>query len=341
MRGRDVTAQGPSDVARALTADGAARRDRVGFSHAALLYRGGDGDVAQAAAVARRAMYAGAPLHVAVPGRTMRLLHEALPTLFRLALTSAILADMAELGRNPARIIAEGQSFADAHPREQVYCLWEPAWPGRSAAELLEVATHEALCNVAFRGRAMTVVCLYDTTRLPAEVIGDAERTHPVVISSGPRRDSPAYLGPGRLPPACDDPLPPPARDTVSVTFDGQLGQVREFAANQACAAGLDSGRARDLVLAVSEIAANALGHAAGGGVVRSWYTGEELVCQIEDRGHIADPLAGRRRRPADARGGHGLWLVNRVCDLVERRTSAAGTITRLHMRRGAGPRGA
>jgi anti-sigma regulatory factor (Ser/Thr protein kinase) len=90
------------------------------------------------------------------------------------------------------------------------------------------------------------------------------------------------------------------------------------------------------MVLAVSEIAANALGHAAGGGIVRSWCTNDEMVCQVEDRGHISDPLAGRRRQPADARGGHGLWLVNRVCDLVERRTGPAGTITRLHIRRTA-----
>ncbi len=337
MSGRDVTAEGPADVARALAADGAALRDGAGFSHAALLYHGGDGDLGLAAAVARRAAYVGAPLHVAVPSRTMRLLRAALPP----TLPHVLVADMAELGRNPARIIADGQSFADAHPGERVYCLWEPAWPGRSAAELHEVTRHEALCNVAFRGRAMTIVCLYDATRLPAEAVADAERTHPVVISYGPERDSPAYLGPGRLPPRCDDPLPPPARETASVAFDGQLGPVREFTAQQARAAGLDSVRASDLVLAVSEIAANTLGHAVGGGVVRSWYTTEELVCQIEDCGHISDPLAGRRRRPADARGGHGLWLVNRVCDLVERRTSAKGTITRLHMRRGAGPRGA
>ena len=211
--------------------------------------------------------------------------------------------------------------------------IWEPAWPARSTVELLEVIRHEALCNLAFRGREMTIVCLYDTSRLTSDVISDAERTHPVVLSSGYQRASSSYLGPGQLPPGCDDPLLPPAQDTVFVTFDGHLGPVREFSASQARAAGLDSARAGDLVLAVSELAANAIGHAAGGGVVRSWRTADEMLCQVEDDGHIADPLAGRRLQPADAPGGHGLWLVNRVCDLVERRTGPAGTITRLHMR--------
>jgi hypothetical protein len=30
--------------------------------------------------------------------------------------------------------------------------------------------------------------------------------------------------------------------------------------------------------------------------------------------------------------GGHGLWLVHQVCDLVEIRSGDAGTTIRLHM---------
>ncbi len=329
MSGRDWTADGPADVARAPTAPGALLPDLAGFAHSALLYDGSDQDLGWATAIVRRAAESGAPLHIAVPGRTMRLVSEAL----RPSSRQAFLADMTDLGRNPARIIPAAQSFGDEHPGEHVYCVWEPAWPARSSAELVEVTRHEALCNLAFRGREMTIICLYDTSRLPACVIKDAQRTHPVVVSSGYQRPSTSYLGPGRLPPGCDDPLPPPAKDAAFVAFRGHLGPVREFSASQARAAGLVSSRASDLVLAVSELAANAIGHAAGGGVVRSWCTDEEILCQIEDYGHIADLLAGRRRQPADAPGGHGLWLVNRVCDLVERRTGPAGTITRLHMR--------
>jgi anti-sigma regulatory factor (Ser/Thr protein kinase) len=332
MSGRDLTAGGPADVVRGLTSDGTALRDVAGLSHAALLYDGRDGDLEAGAAVAGRATDAAAPLHVVVTAPTMDWVRAAVTR----AAPTTVLVDMADLGRNPARIIPSGQSFADEHPGEHVYCLWEPAWPARSAAELLEVARHETLCNVAFSGRPMTIVCLYDTARLPAEVISDAERTHPVVVASGAQHSSPGYLGPGRFPPGTDDPLPPVDQHAVSVTFEGRLGPVRDFCASQAQAAGLPPARVSDMVLAVSEIAANALGHAAGGGIVRSWCTTDEMVCQVEDRGHIADPLAGRRRQPADARGGHGLWLVNRVCDLVERRTGPAGTITRLHIKRTA-----
>jgi len=66
--------------------------------------------------------------------------------------------------------------------------------------------------------------------------------------------------------PAAISRCPPPADDAASVEFDGHLGPVREFSADQGRAAGLDPRRVTDLVIAVSEIAANALGHAGGAG---------------------------------------------------------------------------
>ena len=54
------------------------------------------------------------------------------------------------------------------------------------------------------------------------------------------------------------------------------------------------------------------------------WTAGNELICQIEDTGHITDPLAGRGQAPVEARGRHGLWLVRQVCDLVELRSGPA-----------------
>jgi len=75
--------------------------------------------------------------------------------------------------------------------------------------------------------------------------------------------------------------------------------------------------------------------HAGGDGTVQIWHTAEELICQVADRGQITDPLAWHRARSELALGGKGLWLVNQLCDLVQVRTSQAGTVARLHMRRG------
>src|SRR5215468_2676633 len=330
MSGPDTASDGLVDVAMGPTARGGDARHAVGFSHAALFYHSGREDQTAVTAIVRGAADSCAPLHVAVRRQTTRLISVA----WRSPPAGSRIVDMTELGRNPARIIPAGLSFGDQNPGRHVYCVWEPAWASRSGAELSEVIRHEALCNLAFRGRPMTVICLYDIAQLSAGYIADAERTHPAVISDGHRRASAYYLGAGRLPPGCDDPLPPPPADAEVVAFNGYLAPVRAFSARLGTAAGLTTTRISDLVLAVSEVAANALGHGDGSGVVTAWCTTDEFVCQIEDRGYIADPLAGRRRQSADAPGGHGLWLVNRVCDLVERRSGPDGTITRLHMRR-------
>jgi anti-sigma regulatory factor (Ser/Thr protein kinase) len=327
MEGRDVMAGHAAGVTE-LTNRRAEPARVGGLNHTVLLF-GDDGEYrAGLAEFARAAVAAGAPMQMVLPWQRVQIARGAVATLpLRLAID-----DMADVGRNPARLIPAGRSFADDHPGEHVYCLWEPAWAARSAAERREIARHEGLCNLAFCDRAMTVLCLYDTAKLGAELIADVERTHPVVISRGRSRPSASYLGPGRLPPSCDLPLPLPAPGAESLSFTDQLGSVREFVARHAGVAGLSLARGRDLTLAVSEIAANAVNY-ADGGVIRVWRADGELICQIEDSGFISDPLAGRRQRPPDAPGGHGLWLVNLVCDLVERRTAPAGTTTRLHMR--------
>jgi anti-sigma regulatory factor (Ser/Thr protein kinase) len=300
-----------------------------GVSHTALLYRSTQEYLSGLTEFVRRAAEADAPLQVVLPHTSTLMARGAFPVLS----SRAQLADMTELGRNPARLIPAAQAFAAEHPGERSYHLWEPAWPRRSAAEQNEVIRHEGLCNLAFGDQPMTVLCLYDAGRLSPELIANAELTHPALILAGQRQESRGYLGPGGIPADCDGPLPPPAPEAESLTFTDQVSLVREFCARHARAAGLGQDRTRDLILAVSEIAANAISY-ADGGLIRAWCTDRDLICQLEDAGHITEPLAGRLQRPPDALGGHGLWLVNLVCDLVERRTSAAGTVTRLQMRR-------
>lgn len=103
--------------------------------------------------------------------------------------------------------------------------------------------------------------------------------------------------------------------------------------ADRAAAAGLAPHRAATVVLAMHELVTNTIRHTGGGGTLRVWTEPGELVCQVEDRGHILDGLAGRRRRAA---AGEGRWIVNHVSDLVEVRTGVAGTTVRVHTRAAA-----
>ena len=271
-----------------------------GFSHTALLYRDRDEYLSGLARFAEAAAEIGAPLQAVLPGG-------GIDTIAELPSSCATLADMTDLGRNPARLIASGQSFADSHPRQHVCCLWEPVWPGRSSAELCEVARHEALSNLAFTGQMLTLVCMYDASTLSAELLRDIELTHPAVILGRQRLTSPGYLGPGRVPPRCDAPLPPPPADAESLAFTDNLAEVRDLSVRHAEAAGLSRARADDLRLAVSEVAANALGYAKGG-VLSAWHRVGEVVCQIEDTGYIPDP-AGRTPPAASRSAGRSRAL--------------------------------
>ena len=306
----------------------AGRAGQPEFRHLAFFYRGAAEYQAHVGGFIRAALARGEAVFVAVPMARAGPLREALGA----AAWQVHFADVAELGRNPARLIPAYRTFADRHRGRPVSYVGEPAWPARSPPELAEAARHEALVNLVFAGRAVTVLCPYDRAGLPRSVLADAERTHPELTSGEGSRPSAAYLGPGRLPPGLDDPLPDPPPGTSPLSYHGDLHLVRARVAALAAGAGLPPDRAADLVLAVSELAANTLSHTTAGGVLTCWQAPGELLCEIADQGWIADPLAGRLRPPDDGRG-HGLWLVHQVCDLVELRTGPAGSTIRVHMR--------
>jgi anti-anti-sigma factor len=117
--------------------------------------------------------------------------------------------------------------------------------------------------------------------------------------------------------------------------FDADsLYALRAAVAAHGSQAGLADGGVGDLVLAVHELAANAVRHGAGHGRVRIWNTGEALRCEITDDGppHAAD---GTRTTARDSAAwhldpGHGLWLIRRVADQASVQTGPAGTVATL-----------
>jgi anti-sigma regulatory factor (Ser/Thr protein kinase) len=240
--------------------------------------------------------------------------------------------DMTELGRNPSRIISAMLDFARTHAGRPLRYISEPVWAGRSAAEDDEAARHESLVNLAFANVAATVICLYDTRGLDGRAISCAEQTHPVLIAHGREQASPRYAGRGVLPVECEHALAGPPEGAARLSYQDDLRPVRALVTTCAADEGLVSSRTADLVLAVSEVAANTLRHTRGAGLLQVWPTATEIICQVTDSGYISDPLAGRRRPPSDT-SGQGLWVVHQVCDLVELRSGPGGTTIRMHIR--------
>jgi anti-sigma regulatory factor (Ser/Thr protein kinase) len=242
-----------------------------------------------------------------------------------------IWADMRASGRNPARFVGAIREFADQHPGGIAWCVQQLAWPGRSSAELREVIRHEALLNLALAGEPVCVLCPYDVG-LGAELVAAAESTHPMAIRDGRWLASSGYAGQPVLPPEFDSPLSPPPADAALLAYHDGLAPVRAHTAERARRAGLPPERVTDLMIAVAELTANTLGHTSGAGVLWIWATDSEIICQVDDAGQNTDPLAGRQRPDSPVNGGHGLWLVNQACDLVELRSGPAGTTVRVHM---------
>ncbi|GAA3630743.1 sensor histidine kinase [Streptomyces chitinivorans] len=303
------------------------------FVHPALFYRSPGEYLTGVGGFVDGALEAGDPVLVAVPGPRLGMLREHLGD--ATAADRLTLVDMAEFGRNPGRILSGLRDFADRHPGRTARIVGEPIWARRSPAELVEATRHEALINAAFTGRAATVLCPYDASRLPARVCADARRTHPVLWEDGGERPSAHYTAPRALSAECDAlPLAPPPAHTRTLAFTtGDLGEVRHHADTWAEETGLGMPRRGDFVLAVAEAAANSIAHGGGRGILRLWSDGPARVAEIRDGGHLTDPLAGRRRPALDcADGGRGLWMMHQLCDLVETRSTSAGLTVRLHM---------
>jgi anti-sigma regulatory factor (Ser/Thr protein kinase) len=302
-----------------------------GFWHEALLYTGTEEFVAHALTFLDQAVQADEPALVMTDGGKSEHLRVALGD----HADTVSFADMAVVGRNPAQIIPAWRDFADTHAgRDALWGIGEPIWAGRSAAELVECRQHEALLNVAFADcPQFRLLCPYDTATLAPEDVDAAHTTHPrICCRDGPSASTRfAGVDVGGL---LAESLPPPHGATVAVEFGyDDLAAVRHHMENVAIAAGLGPRQVKDVVLAVDEVATNSQRHGGGGGVLTSWVDAGTLVCEIHDAGFVTDPLAGRRRPPPSQLGGRGLWIANQLSDLVQVRSSASGTVVRLHKR--------
>ena len=302
------------------------------FRHQARFYAGEADFVDGALRFIRDGLAAGEPVMVAVRQPKIELLESALNgdggrVIFR---------DMADVGSNPARIIPAWQQFLDDHARGAIRGIGEPIWPGRDRADLIEAHVHEALINRAFASAAgFLLECPYDESALSPEVIAIARRTHPHHDSAG---DVCADVE--SLDTLAWDELSPVPADATRLPFGrGDLGRVRAMAASAARSLGFGERAVNDVRLAVTELAANAVRHGGGRGVLGVWREPSRLCCQVDDRGRIVDPLVGRRLPEPGRPDGRGLWLANQVCDLVQIRSNRAGTSVRVHVKIGANER--
>ncbi len=179
---------------------------------------------------------------------------------------------------------------------------------------------YEAAVNAIFKDFSLRAICAYDRRSTPEAVLDEVHRTHPFLTDAQGtkqcasyeplevflQRRSSAYVDTFEMqPPMIDicDPTLADARATVTDLADG---------------AGFDAVRARDFVLATSEIVANAAAHGKGAVRLQAWAAPDRLFVSVSDEGNgLEDELVGLIPVDASSKRGRGLWIAHQCCDHV------------------------
>lgn len=303
------------------------------FRHEALFYSGWADYVSGTVPFIKEGVRAGEAVLVVESAEKIDMLRTALDQ----DATAVLFADMSEVGANPARIIPAWRDFVERHGEagKGLRGIGEPIWKGRSTDEVAECQRHESLLNVAFGGgRPWHLLCPYDAGQLDAAVIEEARRSHEYVTESGAAVASETFRGIAGSGTPFAAPLTEPTTGVRTFRFDtDNLVNLRGEVTRYATAVGLSAKRATELVTAVNEVATNSLLHGGGHGTLRMWKEANSLISEIRDSGRYDRPLADRERPGPNTTDPRGLWLANQLCDLVQIRTLAGGTVVRAHMK--------
>lgn len=103
--------------------------------------------------------------------------------------------------RDPEHAFAQYTRYLDerlGHGAPRVRVVAEVVWPQTSATvEVVDWKRYESGISAALAAIPVSFICAYDTRELPAEIITDALRTHPILRNANGARSSPQYVSPG------------------------------------------------------------------------------------------------------------------------------------------------
>jgi anti-sigma regulatory factor (Ser/Thr protein kinase) len=292
----------------------------VAYRHDALTYSGEDDFVRRAGHFLSTGLALGEPALLISDPRRLWAVREVIGTTSR----DLRLIDTTADARNPAVLLSVLCSFADQADGRRCRGLGDIARPGLSDALAAEQQLHELLLNTPVANNwNMWMACSYDTSLLTADDVESVLANHPAQ-----RVDMTNVLAA-----KFGSELPARPGDTESFPVNGRdLSTVRAIVRTAATMAGLDEDRADNFVYAVNEVVTNSIRHAGGAAEMALWMADGDLVCEVQDGGHIADPLTGRIPPGLSQTSGRGLWMVNQLCDLVQVRSPARGTCVRMYI---------
>lgn len=163
------------------------------LSHQALIYEDQADFVAIAGAFVRAGLTSGdATLVVTTPSNIEALKGDLDDDRVRFA-------DSADWYVSPRAAFAGYREFAGAAlagGAPWLRVIGEPVWSGLSDDDVAHWARYESLLNLSFASYPLTLVCPYDKSVLPPEILNHAEMTHCRTITSDETVDNDRYADP-------------------------------------------------------------------------------------------------------------------------------------------------
>jgi anti-sigma regulatory factor (Ser/Thr protein kinase) len=300
---------------------GKARQAARGHLHDALLYDSAAELTAAAVPFLLEGLAAGEAAVIAASARTAGILREALDDEPRVQVLerSAVYRKRTPTAITAFRRLAEQRS---AEGIGRVRVVGEVDF-GSTEREWLEWQRYEAVINDALAAWPLWGLCVFDTQRLPDQVLDSALRTHPNLVTPEGRGANPLFSDPGRYLRSLPVPREPledtPPRLAASDVADF-IG-LRHTVAAELAALHAPRELLEDFLIAMDEMTSNAVRHGQPPVDVRLWISADRVVCTITDRGPgWGDPFAGYGPAHGEdlSHGGMGLWLARQLCDHVD-----------------------
>ena len=282
------------------------------FRHNAFVYESFEEYVERGVAFLREGLEAGEAVVVGDTPRRLTAMREA----FGADARQVSFCDVSSIYTRPARTLAAycGLFANELRTAPSVRAIADVQL-GPTPWESAEWTGYEALTNVAYSHLPVWLVCTYNMYRAPDPMLEGVWRTHPEVLTDE-WQESDAFDDPRAVVRTfTPTPQPLPALRPVAVRDD--IDVFRERLASELAAENVTGAKALDMLLAGTEIAANALTHGGGIEEVQVGRAEGRFVCEVIDRGRgFDDPLAGYRAPRNGTRTG--LWVARQLAWRLE-----------------------
>jgi anti-sigma regulatory factor (Ser/Thr protein kinase) len=296
-----------------------------GLRHNALVYDSQDEYLAVVMPFLTEGLEAGEGAIVAHTKAGLAVMREALGP----AAAEVTFVDVSSAYTRPAQALAAYHDvYAEQLPKTATLRAVADVQFGPDPAEWDLWTGYEAVFNRSFAHLPAWVLCSYNANGTPDRIVEGVWQTHPEVVDGDTWTTSGDYEDPADLLRRLT-PVPTPLAELRPIGFGRDLEELRERLARELVGEGVSEAKALDLLLAATEVAANAIEHGGGVEEVRVGRAEGRFVCEIVDRGAgFDDPTAGYLApRPGV---GRGLWVARQLTWRIEFFRSADGFTARI-----------